>query len=146
MKAYTINYVRCALVSETPIEYIVRNGEDVFSLLKTMKIDEAAEEYLYLLCLDNKGQVTGVHEISHGDINSSLASPREIFKRALLNNANAIILAHNHPSGDITPSKNDLEITERLKTCGELMQIPLIDHIIAGFGNNWTSLRTEGKI
>lgn len=72
--------------------------------------------------------------VSKGNLNSSIVHPREIFKRAVLNNAASIICMHNHPSGDPTPSQNDIDITKRIDEAGELMGIPLLDHVIIGDG------------
>ena len=82
--------------------------------------------------MDSKGKVVGVHEVSHGDLNSAPVHPREVFKRALLNNASSIIVSHNHPSGDPTPSDCDRILTERLVEAGKLIGIAVLDHIILG--------------
>lgn len=89
-----------------------------------------AEEEFWIICLDTKNNVCGVHMISKGNLNSSIVHPREVFKRALINNAASIIAIHNHPSGDPKPSQADIEITKRLKDAGELMGMPLMDHVI----------------
>jgi len=92
------------------------------------------EEILALLVLNTKNVVIACHEVSRGSINSSIVHPREVFKRALLSNGASIILAHNHPSGDPTPSKEDISITIRLKECGKILGIEVIDHVICGDG------------
>jgi DNA repair protein RadC len=73
-----------------------------------------------------------VDEVSVGSLNQSIVHPRELFKTALLSSAAAIILVHNHPSGDPTPSREDIEITRRLKEAGEILGVKLLDHIIVG--------------
>ena len=93
-----------------------------------------AEEHLWLIALDTKCNPTGVFEVSHGIVNTSLSSPREVFVRLCLIGAINFILVHNHPSGDTTPSKSDMEVTSRMKECGNMMNIPLLDHIIIGDG------------
>ena len=80
-----------------------------------------------------------------GTINTSLVHPREVFKRALLNNASNIMVAHNHPSGDPNPSKEDIQITERLKEAGNLLGINLLDHIIVG-EDKYISLKEKGVL
>jgi DNA repair protein RadC len=70
--------------------------------------------------------------ISQGNLNSSIIHPREVFKNAILSNANSIILVHNHPSGDINPSKEDIEVTKRLREVGNLLGIKVLDHVIIG--------------
>ena len=85
-----------------------------------------------LLCLDSKCQVIGEKMISAGTVNSSVLSPREVFICALDNEAVSVVLLHNHPSGDPTPSREDFDVTARLKETGELLGIQLLDHIIIG--------------
>ena len=80
-----------------------------------------------------------------GGLNSSIVHPREIFSEALRFNSASIIVCHNHPSGDPSPSDEDINITLRLKECGRLMGIELIDHIIIG-GNSYVSLKEKGII
>ena len=116
--------------------------ENVYKLAtKTLNLLEAAEEYVYLITLNNKNKLTGLFEVSHGTVNSSILSPREIYIRALLLGATNIIIFHNHPSGDPEPSKEDIRVTKRLKAAGELLGVELIDHIIVG--NYYYSFREE---
>jgi DNA repair protein RadC len=89
-------------------------------------------ESLRALLLDTKYQLIRIEEISLGSLNESIAHPREIFKPALVHSAFAIIMAHNHPSGDPTPSEADKRLTRRLVEVGDLLQIPVLDHIIIG--------------
>jgi DNA repair protein RadC len=96
------------------------------------KLSTQAEEVLVLLVLDTKNNVIGAFEVSRGSLNSSIAHPREVFKRALLLNGASIILGHNHPSGDVTPSREDILITKRLMESGEILGIEVLDHIIIG--------------
>lgn len=91
-----------------------------------------AEEHMWLIALDTKCNLIGLFEISHGTVNASLVSPREIFIRLCLCGAASCILAHNHPSGDTTPSTEDIKVTSRIKEVGEMMNINLLDHIIIG--------------
>lgn len=101
------------------------------------------KEMCQLLLLDTKCSLIKKVHISTGTINASLVSPREIFKEALGCNAVNLILMHNHPSGDPSPSKEDIHLTLRIKECGELIGLPLIDHIIIG-DNRYSSLRELG--
>lgn len=94
--------------------------------------ENLTEEFLWALCFDTKYHLKGIFEISHGLMDASLASPREVFQKLCLLGAHSFVLVHNHPSGDTTPSKEDKKITERFKECGELMNITLLDHIIIG--------------
>jgi len=90
------------------------------------------KEVLNAVLLNTKNKVIGVKEISVGTLNSSLIHPREVFKEAIKESANSIILVHNHPSGDCSPSKEDEEITSRLIEVGELLNIKVLDHVIIG--------------
>ena len=107
-------------------------------------MNERAEEYLFMIALDTKNKPIGVFEISHGTVNSSLLSPREVFIRAILAGAVSIVLIHNHPSGDPAPSREDIQVTKRISEVGQLMGIKLLDHII--IGDYYKSLREEGII
>ena len=98
-----------------------------------------------VLCLDSKNQPTTLHSVSLGNLNSAPVHPREVFKTAILGNANAIILSHNHPSGDPTPSQEDLDITRRLREAGNILGIEVLDHIILGGGTeSYVSLKEQG--
>lgn len=116
-------------------EYKIKNPWNVECFLRDIYgLDRQTEEVLYCICLDVKNKVVGIHEVSRGTLSASLVHPREIFKRALLHNSNKIILAHNHPSGETNPSNEDNNITKRIRDCGELLGIGLIDHVIIGDG------------
>lgn len=103
-----------------------------YALLKPLA-DEDREHFVTVL-LDQHHHVTGLHVVSVGSLSASIVHPREVFKVVLLTNAAALILAHNHPSGDPTPSKEDLEITRRLRQGAELLGIRLLDHLVIGRG------------
>jgi DNA repair protein RadC len=107
----------------------IKKPVDVFKLLKPL-IGDKKKEHFVLLSLDTKNNIISLDTISIGSLNISLAHPREIFQTAIKNSAATIILAHNHPSGDPTPSDNDLKITKRLLEISKLLGIKLIDHII----------------
>jgi len=100
---------------------------------------------LVVCCLDAKNQPTLINIASIGTLNSSLVHPREVFKAAILGNAASIIVAHNHPSGDPSPSPEDISITTRLREVGKIIGIDVIDHIVIGF-NNYVSLKEKGII
>lgn len=110
-----------------------------------LELDTRSEEVLALMTLDTKNKVTGLFIVSQGSINSSIVTPREIFKRAILQNSNGIIIAHNHPSGDTTPSKEDINITRRIKEAGKIIGIDLLDHIIIG-DDKWISFKEKALL
>lgn len=98
------------------------------------------EEFL-LVPLDGKNRALGFHVVSVGTLTASLVHPREVFKIVLLANAAAIILVHNHPSGDPTPSAEDIAITKRLQEAGDLLGIRILDHVVIGDGRYVVSAR-----
>ena len=102
------------------------------------------QESMKLLMLDTKSRLIGEKDISKGTVNAALITPRELFIEALERGAVYIILLHNHPSGDPTPSKNDLLLTQRVNEAGELIGIHLLDHII--IGNNCYYSLAEGQM
>lgn len=141
---------RLELVKEESHKYEVETRiscpKDIYEVLtKVCRIQCNAEEVFILITLNTKNIVTGYFEVHRGTINTSLVHPREVFKRALLNNASNIMVAHNHPSGDPNPSKEDIQITERLKEAGNLLGINLIDHIIVG-EDKYISLKEKGVL
>ncbi len=106
------------------------------------KLRHRRKECVIVACLDAKGQITQEVLLSSGSVNMSLISPREVFLEGLRNEAVNLILVHNHPSGDPTPSRSDIEITKCIKEMGELLDVPLLDHIIIG-DNCYTSFREQ---
>ena len=109
----------------------IETTEDVFNHFVD-ELKDKKKEYLYALYLDTKNRIIKEELISIGTLNASLIHPREIFTSAIKACSHAIILVHNHPSGDPTPSKNDEEMTKRLFEAGELLNIEIIDHVIIG--------------
>lgn len=92
------------------------------------------KEVFKVLFLNTKNEITSTEDVSIGNLNSSIVHPREVFRSAVKRGAAAIIIIHNHPSGNPSPSDNDLAITKRLVEAGELMGIPVLDHLIIGNG------------
>ena len=128
---------RSELIKEKAVNYSaykkLQCAEHIVNALNDLlDLQNMAEEYMYLLTLNTKGDITGIFEISHGTVSNCLVSPREIFNRALMIGATTIILVHNHPSGYPEPSHDDILLTERVKKAGELIGIELLDHIIIG--------------
>jgi DNA repair protein RadC len=101
------------------------------------------QERLRVIMLNTKNLVLSVKDVSIGSLNSSIVHPREVFCEAIKKNSASIIICHNHPSGDATPSSEDINVTKRLKECGKLIGIDLIDHIIIGDGK-YISLKEKG--
>ena len=126
---------RVMLVRDAPFGYgePLRTSREVIALLEPDARRWDREHFL-VLALDGKNRVLGVEDISTGSLSASLVHPREVLKGLLLANAAAFVLAHNHPSGDPTPSAEDRAITQRLKECGELLGLRLLDHVVLGHG------------
>lgn len=119
-------------------ENVYAIGEMIFNF------SNQAEEIFAILCLDTKNNVIGAFEVSRGALSSSIVHPREVFKRAILNNAASIILLHNHPSGEPRPSHEDIRMTNRLDECGKLLGITVLDHVI--YGDSFYSFKEEGLL
>jgi len=128
----------------------VDTPEDVSRLLgEEMRLLDY--ESVRVICLNTKHKVLAVEEITRGTLNESLFHPREAFRPALARQAHAVILVHNHPSGSTMPSDADIQVTQRMKQAGELLQIELLDHVIlgapgAGDEKNFFSFKNEGLL
>jgi len=123
---------KVALVREGSCKVLSRavtSPADAFAILRN-DIGLSDREVFLTLLLDTRNNVIGIHQVSVGSLNASLVHPRETFKAAFLSNAAAIILAHCHPSGELEPSKEDQAVTTRLKQSGELLGVPVLDHLI----------------
>lgn len=122
----------------------IRSPQDAYSIIQTvLDLEHEAVEKFGIVTLTTKNSVAGVHVISVGNLNSAIVHPREVFKAAILNNAASLVCFHNHPSGDPTPSQEDVTMTRRLIEAGELMGIELLDHIIIG-ESRYVSLKEQG--
>jgi DNA repair protein RadC len=111
-----------------------------FLKLFTQILDDEPNEVLGMFCLSTKHSVLAYHEISRGTLDGTRVSPRDVFKVALLANAAAIVLGHNHPSGDPTPSPSDIAVTRRLAQAGRIIGVDVLDHFIVTNGR-YTSLQ-----
>lgn len=113
-------------------------------------LGDVPEEHFLLMVLDSRRRVIGVSEVSVGTLSASLVHPREVFRAAILLNGAAVIAAHNHPSGDSTPSSEDRDVTRRLQRAGELLGIPVADHVVLGEnredGRGFFSFREHGLL
>ena len=139
-----IQLVKLELVREKQVRYdfkaITGTGSAFKILTDVLHLDKQAEEVIQLLCLDTKNNIVGVFEVARGSLDSSILSTREVFKRAILTNSASIIIAHNHPSGDVEPSEADIRVTKDLKEAGKILRIQLLDHIIVGDGTYYSFL------
>ena len=115
-----------------------RRSNDVYNLIKHYGLKE--QEYFIVITLDGNLNAIKVHEITKGLVNRTLVHPREAFRPAIKDNATSIIVAHNHPSNNLEPSPDDIELTARLKHAGNILGIEVLDHIILGL-DDYFSLR-----
>ena len=118
---------------------VIKTAKDVYDYCWP-KMQHLDREQFRVLLLDSKNKVIKDEVVSVGTLNVSIIHPREVFKTAIKESANAIILVHNHPSGDVRPSKEDEEITERLMEAGETLNIKVLDHVVVG-NNEWRSCK-----
>ncbi len=119
-----------------------RNPEDVVGLVRN-RLKDKMKEYFVVVLLDTRGQIIKTSDISVGTLDASLVHPREVFKEAISASAQSVILVHNHPSGDPSPSPEDIAMNKRLKEAGELLGIAVLDHIIIGNPDH-VSLKARG--
>ncbi len=120
----------------------IQAASDIFEYMAGRVPDET-KEHLFVLHLNTKNQITKTELVSVGTLNAALIHPREVFKAAIKESAHAIILVHNHPSGDTEPSSADKQVTELLKKASAVIQIDLLDHVITG-KTGWFSFRESG--
>jgi len=145
-----INVYSLRLVKESSVAYnlekpIVNPATAAEIVNQVFDMENQPNEVFAILCLNTKKKIAGAHIISQGSLSSAIVHPREVFKAAILNNAASIVLAHNHPSGDPEPSREDIETTHRLVNAGNILGINVLDHIIVGDGK-YISLREHGMM
>lgn len=122
-----------------------RTPEDAARLLADTA--QLAQEAFTVITLNTKNRVIDRHLVTVGLANASLAHPREVFRPALLDGAAAVIVSHNHPSGDPTPSAEDIRITRQLVEAGKILDVPVLDHVVIGRGERpFMSLREAGLV
>jgi DNA repair protein RadC len=132
--------VRSLEIREIEYSYDKRpriNGmDDVIKAVKPM-IADANKEFFVTLFLNTKNGIIRQEVISIGSLNANIVHPREVFRTACMVSASSIIVAHNHPSGDPTPSREDIELTKKLAEAGKIMGIDVLDHVIIGQDRNY---------
>ncbi len=146
--AKRVNIVRLKMVREASLLYPqrrIRMARDVVELFLTF-LDETDREQFFLLCLNTKNEPTALHTVSIGSLDASIVHPREVFKTAILSNAASVIVAHNHPSGDPTPSREDIQVTRKLQQAGDMLGITVLDHIVVGTEGAYYSLKEKGDM
>ncbi|MCA0151348.1 DNA repair protein RadC [Rossellomorea vietnamensis] len=145
--AKRVNIVSVKLVRESSLLYAnrsIRSPDDAYELIKDF-LEDRDREHFIVVSLNTKNQPVSINICHIGSLNASLVSPREVMKSAILSSAASIMVFHNHPSGDTSPSQEDISVTSRLKEAGRLMGIDLLDHLIIGDGK-YLSLKEKGYI
>ena len=147
-----LNKFKLQLVKESGRSYPqyergeVSSPDKVAELLFDLDVDKEPIESFYLILYDTRLKVIGLTKLSTGTINQSVVDIRSIMQTALLGNAYAIMLAHNHPSGDSRPSASDIYATRKVEEAAELLGMHMLDHIVIGHDRQYTSLKAEGHI
>jgi DNA repair protein RadC len=136
-----VQLVRVEMVKERSVTFAanrITTPRDAALILADF-LAGADRECFVLMCLDTKNKVNAINVVSVGSINATLVHPREVFKPAILSNAAAVIVGHNHPSGDTTPSR-------RLAEAGKILGIELLDSLIVGDEGTFTSMKEQGLL
>ena len=132
-----IRQLKTVVVQESPAEYVTSDDASIIykfwkNEIEKQPVFNPMKEHVAVFLLDIKLKIIGWELVSIGNLSSSIVTPREVFSLAVRESAYGIILAHNHPSGDASPSGSDKCLRERMAECGKLLGIPLIDFIIIG--------------
>lgn len=133
-----------ALIAPSQINYTIRKPKDVFDLIEP-DVRHLTKEHFICLFLNTKNKVICTETISIGSLNAAIVHPREVFRAAIKRCSASLICAHNHPSGDPTPSPEDVNLTKRLINAGEIVGIEVLDHVIIG-NPDFISLKEQGLI
>ena len=142
VKAYSVQLVRDSSVK---VETRLADSSEKIAPIVRAYIGETPKEHFVVLFMDARNRIIGINTASVGPLNASLCHPREVFQAAILASAAGIVVSHNHPSGDPTPSPEDREVTRRLVRAGEILGIPLLDHVIVT-ADSFYSFRTQGLL
>ena len=145
--AKRINIVSIKMIKEASFLYQTRtisSPNDAYEMIRE-QLEGLDREQFMIACLNTKNEPTNISVVAVGTLNKAIVHPREVFKTAILSNAASIIAFHNHPSGETTPSDQDIQLTHRLVEAGELLGIKLLDHLIIGDGS-FMSLKEKGYL
>ena len=144
IQVYRLRLVREAQLDYAPVTQPTEAHQTIRQIVTTM-LDGLDREAGIVLALDARNQPIGCHIVSIGSLSASIIHPREIFKFAILSNAASLIFGHNHPSGDPSPSRDDIELTRRLVKAGEIVGIQVLDSLITGH-NTFLSMKEVGLL
>ncbi len=124
---------------------IIRSPEDAAQIAAKF-IGDDDREVFFVMCLNTKNRVVAVYRCHVGALSASIIHPREVFKAAILNNSASIVVAHQHPSQEVTPSREDIDVTKRLVEAGKILGIEVLDHVIVNGNAGYTSFKYRGYI
>jgi len=142
-----IDTLRVSVVRErSPLSYALAAPIDAARTARELVGDDLDREVFGILLVNTRNRITAMHIVSVGTLNGAYVHPREVFKAAILGNAAAIILFHNHPSGDPEPSHEDRQLTRRLTDAGRILGIEVLDHVILGDEARYFSFKERGLI
>ena len=144
LAVFAVREISKRYLKQQPSPDIIHGPEDAADFARQQLATEEKEHFCVML-LNTKNHVIGWHVISIGSLTASVVHPREVFAPAIVHHAASIILVHNHPSGDPSPSREDIAVTRRLVKAGKLMDISVIDHIITG-GNSFVSMKEKNLL
>lgn len=144
-----IRELRVSYAERTPTDgneepVLIKGSREAIKLMAPL-LEVETVEVCYVLCLTTGLGLIGYHQVSRGSLDQVPMHPREVYKIAILANAAGIVLLHNHPSGDPTPSPDDLAMTRRIKKAGDVIGIDLLDHIIIGHQGRYVSVKEQGR-
>lgn len=143
-KILEIVRIKQVVIEREERRFKIASPDDAADFIRTC-IEEDDREVFFVVCLNTKNEVIACHRAHVGSLNASVVHPREVFKSAILNNGASIIVAHQHPSGNPSPSQEDISVTKRLVKAGEYVGIDVLDHIIVGQGT-YLSLKEKGYV
>lgn len=141
--AHAIELARRVCQASSGPKTLVTSSKDAFEMLKHLKFEN--EECFNVIFLDRRSKVIGIEEIHRGGMAAVVVDPKVIFRKALGHRASAVILCHNHPSGDPAPSMEDIRLTEKARAGGQLLDIQVLDHVIIG-DDRYYSFADDGKM
>jgi len=124
------------MVCEGSDPAVVADSTGVYEAMRD-EMSRLDREVFYAFCLSARNEIIGKHLVSMGSLTGSIVHPREVFKPAILSNAAAVILVHNHPSGRVDPSQEDIQITKQLVEAGKILGIRVLDHLVIGSGQDY---------
>lgn len=147
MQAKRVDIVQVKMVKERSVLYSARRIQSISDADELVRqfLDGLDREAMIVVALNTKSEPTCLQVVSIGSLSASIVHPREVFKVAILSNAYSILLAHNHPSGDTTPSQEDIKLTKRIKNASDIMGVSLLDHLIIG-SDGYYSFKENGEL